>query len=185
MLDDIDWFFNRNQMKLLKASAVFDKEALNHLLRMRLDDAREYLYTLDKLPDLNLVKQLSNSTNIDGKPFMPTQKVEFIDLLSAYKTNKLETTKIEQMAQEGKVDLAQLNIDLFNKIMKNSGLTDDEIASIPKEKLIAWDMKYTHLLSKEIAEEKDPAFSDLLRATNLEPDFNKYIHDTNRSEERR
>ena len=179
MLDDIDWFFNRNQMKLLKASAVFDKEALNHLLRMRLDDAREYLDILDKLPDLNFIKQLSNSTNIDGKPFMPTQKVEFIDLLSAYKENKLETTKIEQMAQGGKIDLAQLNIDLFNKIMKNSGLTDDEIASIPKEKLIAWDMKYTHLLSKEIAEEKDPAFSDLLRAANLEPDFNKYIHDTN------
>ena len=44
-------------------------------------------------------------------------------------------------------------IDLFNKIMKISGLTDDEITSIPKEKLIAWDMKYTHLLSKEIAEE--------------------------------
>ena len=179
MLDDIDWFFNRNQMKLLKASAVFDKEALNHLLRMRLDDAGEYLYILDKLPDLNFIKQLSNSTNIDGKAFMPTQKVEFIDLLSAYKENKLETTKIEQMAQGGKIDLAQLNIDLFNKIMKNSGLTDDEIASIPKEKLIAWDMKYTHLLSKEIAEEKDPAFSDLLRAANLEPDFNKYIHDTN------
>ena len=76
MLDDIDWFFNRNQMKLLKASAVFDKEALNHLLRMRLDDAREYLDILDKLPDLNFIKQLSNSTNIDGKPFMPTQKVE-------------------------------------------------------------------------------------------------------------
>ena len=110
---------------------------------------------------------------------MPTQKVEFIDLLNAYKENNLETTKIEQMAQKGKIDLAQLNIDLFNKIMKNSGLTDDEIASIPKEKLITWDIKYAHLLSKEIAEEKDPAFSDLLRAANLEPDFNKYIHDTN------
>ena len=179
MLDDIDRFFNRNKMKLLKAGAVFDKEALNHLLRMRFDDAREYLHILDKLPDLSILNQLCNSTNIDGKPFMPTQKVEFIDLLTAYKENNLETTKIEQMAHEGKVDLAQLNIDLFNKIMKISGLTDDEITSIPKEKLIAWDMKYTHLLSKEIAEEKDPAFSDLLRAANLEPDFNKYIHDTN------
>ena len=179
MLDDIDRFFNRYQMKLLKASAVFDKEALNHLLRMRFDDAREYLHILNKLPDLSILNQLCNSTNIDGKPFMPTQKVEFIDLLNAYKENNLETTKIEQMAHEGKVDLAQLNIDLFTKIMKNSGLTDDEIASIPKENLIAWDTKYAHLLSKEIAEEKDPAFSDLLRAGNLEPDFNKYIHDTN------
>ena len=179
MLDDIDWFFNKYDKELLKASAVFDKEALNHLLRMRFDDASEYLDTLNDLPDLNILKQLSNSTNIDDKPFMPTQKVEFIDLLNAYKENNLETTKIEQMAQKGKIDLAQLNIDLFNKIMKNSGLTDDEIASIPKEKLIAWDTKYAHLLSKEIAEEKDPAFSDLLRAANLEPDFNKYIHDTN------
>ena len=181
MLQAVDQFFNKNDKELLKASAIFDKEALNHLLRMRFDDASEYLDLLNDfdLPDLNLLKQLSNSTNIDGKPFMPTQKVEFIDLLNAYKENNLETTKIEQMAQKGKIDLAQLNIDLFNKIMKNSGLTDDEIASIPKEKLITWDIKYAHLLSKEIAEEKDPAFSDLLRAANLEPDFNKYIHDTN------
>ena len=181
MLQAVDQFFNKYDKELLKASAIFDKEALNHLLRMRFDDASEYLDLLNDfdLPDLNLLKQLSNSTNIDSKPFMPTQKVEFIDLLNAYKENNLETTKIEQMAQEGKIDLAQLNIDLFNKIMKNSGLADDEIASIPKEKLIAWDIKYAHLLSKEIAEEEDPAFSDLLRAGNLEPDFNKYIHDTN------
>ena len=179
MLGEVDNFFREHRKLLLKAGAVFDKEALNHLLRMRFDDASEYLDVLNDLSDLNLIKQLSNSTNISGKPFMPTQKVEFIDLLNAYKDNGLETIKIEQMVQNGKVDLAQLNMDLFNKIMKNSGLTDSEIATIPKEKLAAWDIKYAHLLSKEIADEKDPAFSDLLRTANLEPDFNKYIHDTN------
>ena len=178
MLHVVEQFFDKNYHKLLNASAVFDKEAFNHLLRMRFDDASEYLDVLNNLSDLNLIKQLSNSTNINGKPFMPTQKVEFIDLLKAYKDCGLETTKIEQMVQNGKVDVAQLNIDLFNEIMKKSGLTDSEIATIPKEKLTAWDTKYAHLLSKEIADENDPAFSDLLRAGNLEPDFNAYIHDT-------
>jgi len=177
---EIGRIFDRKYAKFLTLCTIYDKEAINNLLRMRIDDAEEYLYTMDSfsIKEFGLLKGLTESTNIDGKPFMPTQKIEFIDLLNAYKDNNLEMTKIEAMVQSGKIDLAQLHMDLFNQIMRNSGLTDEEIASIPKEKLVAWDTKYAHLLAKEISEERDVAFSDVLRAGNLAPDFNEYIHDT-------
>lgn len=177
---EIGKIFDKKYAKMLTLCTIYDKEAINNLLRMRIDDAEEYLYTMDSFStkEFGLLKGLTESTNIDGKPFMPTQKIEFIDLLNAYKENNLEMTKIEEMVKSGKIDLAQLHIDLFNQIMKDSGLTDEEIASIPKEKLVAWDTKYAHLLSKEINVENDVAFSDVLRAGNLAPDFNQYIHDT-------
>ena len=65
--------------------------------------------------------------------------------------------------------------------MKNSGLTDEQISQIPMEKLMAWNKKYIHLLSKEIISKNsrsDTGFMDILKAANLEPDFEKFIHDT-------
>ena len=177
----VEYFFDKNYACLLTLATALDKEGLNHLLRLRFDDAVAYMSIIDTFDksNLELLYRLNNSTNIDGKPFMPTQKVEFIDLIDAYKANKLDMSKMEDMVASGKVDIAQLQIDLFNQIMKNSGLTDAEIASIPKEKLIGWDYKYAHLLSKAINEDQDIAFNDILRAGSLEPDFIKYIHDKN------
>ena len=177
----VEKFFNNNKTGLMVVSSLYDKEAFNNLLRMRFDDVKEYLEEINKFSkeELELVENLSKSCNVNGKPFMPSQKIEFMDLIKAYKDNKLSLEKMHSMIESGKVDIGQLNIDLFNTIMKNSGLTEEEIASIQKEKLIAWDTKYAHLLSKEINSEKDVAFSDLLRAGNLEPDFTQYIHNTN------
>jgi len=177
----VEKFFNNNKTGLMVVSSLYDKEAFNNLLRMRFDDVKEYLEEINKFSkeELELVENLSKSCNVNGKPFMPSQKIEFMDLIKAYKDNKLSLEKMHSMIESGKVDIGQLNIDLFNTIMKNSGLTEEEIVSIQKEKLIAWDTKYAHLLSKEINSEKDVAFSDLLRAGNLEPDFTQYIHNTN------
>ena len=181
MLNEVDSFFDKQLGNLMVLSAVYDKEAVNNLLRMRFDDTEEYIESLENFnsDDIQLLKELSNSSNIDGKPFMPTQKIEFIDLINAYKDNNLSMDKMHEMLDSGKIDVAQLNVDLFRKILKNSGMSDEEIASTPIEKLTGWDTKFAHMLSKEIQSGRDDAFFDILRAGNLEPDFIKYIHDEN------
>lgn len=179
IIESVNIFFDNNQDKLMVLSSATDKEAVNYLLRMRFADAGEYLCTIERFgcSDLDLLSRFNNSLNIDGKPFLPAQKIGFIDLIQAYKDNNLSMDKMKAMIDSGKVDLAELNMDLFNQIMKNAGLTDEEIASIPKEKLISWDSRYIHLLAKDIQEGKDQAFSDILRAGNLS-DFRQYIQDT-------
>ena len=176
----VEHFFSSNFEGLAKFAAVFDKEALNNLLRMRFNDVSEYISSIKKFSEQEfvLLKQLCELNNIDNKPFMPTQKIEFIDVINAYKENNIPLSEITELIKDGSIDIGKLNIQLFKQIMKNSGLTDAEIASIPKEKLTSWDTKYAHLLSKEIATEKDVAFSDIIRIGNLEPDLMKYIHES-------
>ena len=177
----IDDFAKTYGRELYLLFNVYDKESTDALMRKRLDNFSSYLIDLNNLnkEDLILLKNLVNSCNIDCKPFMPTQKIEFIDLIKAYKYNDIPMDKMQEMAKSGRVDLAKLQITLFEELMKNAGMTDEEIAQIPKEKLVAWDKDYTHLLAKAIQESDGTAFSDILRATNLEPDFIKYIHDEN------
>lgn len=179
MQEEVNIFFNRCKTHLRILSSATDKEAVNYLLRLRFDDAREYFDTLTSFgcSDLDLLSGLNNSLNVDGKPFLPAQKIGFIDLIKAYKDNNLAMDRVQAMLDSGRVNLAELNMDLFNQIMKNAGLTDEEIASIPKEKLTGWDSRYIHLLAKDIQDEKDQAFSDILRAGNL-ADFRQYIQDT-------
>lgn len=179
MIKDVDTFFKYNQICLMVLASATDKETVNYLLRMRFEDAREYLGTLTSLglQKLDMLSRFNNSLNVDGKPFLPAQKIGFIDLLNAYKDSNLSMDKLQTMLDSGKVDLAELNMDLFNQVMKSMGMTDDEIASIPKEKLTSWDTKYIHLLVKDIHEENNQAFSDILRAGNFS-DFRQYIQDT-------
>lgn len=171
----VNKFFDKHKVKLAELSSAMDKEGVNHLMRKRFEDAEEYLDTLNdfNVKDLDMLKKLCNSVNESGKPFMPTQKVEFIDLISAYKLNNLDMSKMQTMVENGRVNLPELQTDLFNDIMKKSGMSDEEIAKIPPEKLAAWDTKYSHLLAKEA---DDKAFIDIIKATNLD-DFNRYIHD--------
>ena len=189
----IENFFQLNGVRLAKFSMYADREAIDNLMRRRFADVREYLEITDdfNIKDYELLQSMINSTNISGKPFMPTQKVEFIDLIQGYKLNGLSLDKLKP-DENNRLDVAQLNIDLFHQIMRNSGMSEEEISSIPIDKLTSWDTKYTHLLAKEINGEFDQegdamhiptqagdrAFTDIIRAANLH-DFKEYIHDEN------
>ena len=182
MEDRINGNFDELTANYCVVAEVFDKEAFNHLLRLRLNEANSYMFDLCHFSEENivLVKRMGEGLNIDGKPFLPAQKVEFIDLVDGYEQNGLSTKIISDMLEqnEGKLDLAQLQKQLFAKIMENAGMTKEEIAATPLERLVSWDTKYAHFLAKAIKEEGCAAYGDIIRAGNLEPDFMKYIHNT-------
>ena len=170
------FFFNN--WELLKVASVFDNETLNSFMRKRLKHVYEYI---DRIMDFNaeeikVLKLLCNSKNADDKPFTPNQKVEFIDLVFGYKENNLDVSLINAAVKDGKVDLAKIHRTLLNKVFKNIGLTDTEIASVPAEKMTGWDLKYIHLLAKSIADSDDEVYHDLVRAAILD-DFMRYMHD--------
>ncbi|MBR6099552.1 hypothetical protein IKP85_07375 [bacterium] len=175
-------FFHENAIQLALVSNIMDKETIDVLMRKRFDDAEEYLDSLTwfSSEDLNLYKSLCESLNVDGKPFLPTQKLEFIDLISAYENCNLSKAKMNQMIAENKVDLGELNRDLFNSVMQKCGLSDAEIAQIPLETLMKWDVKYVHLLIKEIQNNENnvkEVLQDMIRAVNAGK-FEEFIADT-------
>ena len=177
--DEVEDFFTQLISYSLVLPAIFDKEAFNNLLRMRFDSAYDYINVLKNFTasELELLSKMQNCVNQDNKPFMPTQKIEFIDLIYSYKTNGIDLTAIRDMVNTGQIDLGKLELELFRKVLLNVALDDKEISKIPKDKLMSWDMKYIHFLAQEINESPRGIFRDILRAGILEPDFMRHIHD--------
>lgn len=189
----VNEFLTLNEKRLTRLCAFMDKEGLENLLRKRFSDVKEYLDVLDEFnyADLKLLNDLSCSYNLSGKPFLPTQKIEFIDLISAYKAFGLDMSEMHKMVKEQRIDTAKLHKDLFFQVMKKIGMSEEEVASIPKEKLLSWDLKYMHLLAKEMAgdfvkfddalhrstKQDDNVFADIIRNSNLR-DFKEFIQDT-------
>ena len=187
-------FLDHNKNRLMRLCAFMDKEGMENLLRKRFSDVEEYLDILDgfNYADLKLLNDLSCSYNLDGKPFLPTQKIQFIDLIYAYRSFNLDMSEMKQMIKDQRVDTAKLHKDLFVQIMKKIGMTEDEVSSIQSEKILSWDLKYIHLLAKEMAGDfvelddsmhrstrsGDNAFADIIRSANLY-DFKQYIQDKN------
>lgn len=117
---------------------------------MRFDDAQEYIdaFSQFRKEDIELLGKLTQSSTLNNKLMMPSQKIVFIDLITEYSENGLDKSKMYQMAEDGTVDIAQLQIDLFKGVLRNYGMNNEEISKISSEKLTSWDTKHVHLLSK-------------------------------------
>lgn len=169
---EINKFFGENYISLITLSSVFKGETLNALLRQRFNKAQEYLDKISTFNenDIELLSKLVNAKNKENKNFNDKEKIEFVDLIYAYKQSNLKTDKIKEMSENGIVDKEQLNKNLFCTILEKFGIKDN----ISDDKLKDWDMRYIYLLSDTIG--KDNSFTDLLRAVTL-GDFDRYIHD--------
>ena len=102
-------FFLTEELNILIASKVYDKETLDCLFRLRFEGAVEYLEMFKDFnaKDFELLNKIINSYTLDGKPFMPLNKIECIDLIAAYKKFH-EETYIEDISSsivDGKIDI--------------------------------------------------------------------------------
>lgn len=171
-------FFARNFTKIMLAASVLDKEALDILFRMRFNEVKNYINDLSNFDEneIKTLKKMVASKNIDDKPFLPTQKIEFLELIKAYKNNKIPLTKINEMLDNGKIDITELHTDLLKQIFLNLRVvTDSEINSFPPQKLLQWDISKIHLLASQIEKSENKlTFKDLLNAATFN-NFNDYI----------
>ena len=181
--ETLDQFFSTeldNNERLILACCLLDKEAIETLLRKRLDNVPEYLYIINSLDgnELDMVADFNDAVNIHGKPFLPKQKLEFLDLIDSYKENEVDMSKMKTMLKSGKVNLAELNMDLFEKIMKTLGYTQEQISQIPEEKLGLLDADYTNLLAKQLKNpEGKENFKTILDLSFFNDNFKSVIHD--------
>lgn len=184
----VDGFVYKNRSTLFVMADVLDKEAIDFIMRKRLDNAEDYLDTIVSLDKegLDVLKALMNVKNAEGRSFVPAEKANFIDLIYACQNSGLGLDLIKDMIKTGRVDIAKVNRELFSKIMRNCGLTEEEIALIPDEKLCSWDLKYMHLLASDVVADNNvyvlgsyndnSNYADLFRFANLFDSFKDAIH---------
>ena len=171
-------FFQCNYKNLKECVSVFDKETMDNLLRRRFIEAEDCADTLKLLgsSERELIKNLCKSDTKDGRQLSPSQKVELIDLVYAYVINNVPFNKMEEMISNNKVDWDELEADLFKNVMLKFGISQDDLAIVPVEKLQAWDLKHIHNLSKEFEENGTHYLEELIKIS-LFTDFDKHIND--------
>ena len=173
----------------LHLATIFDKEALDVLMRMRLDDVDEYLDVISTLSekDMIMVRRLSEACNVDGKPFMPKQKVDFINLVKAFDDCKIDKAVIEEMLvpdSDGivRVDIPKLNKTILEEIMRRCNMSREQIDAISAEVLMKWDMRNIHLLATEMNDPPTHLDAEIqkmfMQAANSD-NFEAFIHDVN------
>lgn len=174
---------------LYNLSKSLDKEGFDYLMRRRINcgiaatlanrcSVDSYINKCANFNrnDYRILKLLCNSTNQYGKPFLPQQKLEMIDLISMYKYCKIDKKNL--LPQNGKINLAQKKILLNENILKHLGISQNEIKNIEQNKFLLFDNDYTHLLANEVISDKNPALNELLKAY-LKYDFKDFILGTN------
>ncbi len=176
MCEQIEEFIKRMYDKMLIFSYIFDKETFNTFMRMRFDDVLEYSFKLNHInpKGIKLISDLCNSHTTEGKAFTPTEKIQFINIVSIYEDNNLSTDKIDKMVAEDKVDVLELQNDLFGSLLKNLNFNKLDMLKVSSSKLNEWDINYIHLLLNQVKESGDKALEDLFKAYNLD-NFNEYI----------
>ncbi|MBR6162757.1 hypothetical protein IKQ26_02535 [bacterium] len=172
----IDYMFSQHKGAMAILASNFDKETINNIMRQRTAHATEILDTLGSFnkEQTALLKRLINSTNQDGKPFMPAQKIQFIKILSAYSQNDFNTKDIEEMLNSGKVDIGKLELDLLKNIIRQTKISEDVLSKIPPEKIYAWNNPHLHLLVNDMS--NDEYLRDFF-VNSLTHNFDEYILD--------
>ena len=169
-----------NYQTLIHFVGMFDKKTLDVLMRKRLDDVQEFINIYATIPDNDrmIVARLAECKNIDGKDFTPHDKIHFIDLVNAYRQNRISTKNIETYIDydNDTFDINAANLLLINKVLYKCGLTKEEIDSIPKEKIDSIDIKNIHLFIESLKADKSGTGKDLLKVM-MTKDFDSYIQD--------
>ena len=176
----VDAFFKETYLSLLALVDIYDKEVVTTLLRQRFSGVYDTLGILEGFnnDELILLKNLSRACNVDGKPFLPKQKLDLIGIIEAYKLSGLSFKDMQQMITENRVDIGKLNLDLLTSVMKQCGFSNEEILLMSKEKLVSYNLQFIHLLAKNVIEFSNPALKNIIRAANSDISFKDYIHDT-------
>lgn len=73
------------------------------------------------------------------------EKIQLFEIVEIYQKTKLDTSILEEMAQNGEIDIQKLKNKITTEIFKNAGMTDEEIKNIPAERL-KFNEEYSYLL---------------------------------------
>ena len=154
MNEDINNFFDKNILSLIKTAYVFDKKTFDKLMSLKLDNASKYMEAIKMFnaEELKILKILCDSKNVYDESLKSNQKIELIDLLYAYKQSDIPLFKIQSMIRSGKVNIEDLNNDLLNQIIENCQKEYNQILKIPSKKISSWEEK-AHLFTKKMEEQ--------------------------------
>ncbi len=173
MLDIVHDFFDNNFISLLVLSSLYDKNTMNNFLRMRFDKVEKYICDFDALSNeyMALFPKLVKAKNANGQPFTSSDKIDFINLLTAYYNfdSKKVPRNLTNSLKSEKINVQKLKKELFFKLLDKFGISRNDMLPLNDDKLSDWDLQFVHLLGLN-----SEAFSDIFKIA-IKNDFLSHI----------
>ena len=164
-------------IKLVIFADVYkNKLDIDNLLRKRFTNAKNLL---DKMLSISTgeLRTILKCKKPDGSDFSSSERIEFITFLDRFfNTMWLKQKRELKQAEEARIlDIKHFEKMLFFEILNDLGYTDEELATVPEEKLRSWDLDYAYKLSENIeSNDNETAMHDIIKASLFE-NFKEFI----------
>lgn len=169
---------NSRYTPLILVVSIFDKETTDVIFSKRENFSIKYIDKINKLKysDYIMLKKLAQCSDRNGNSYNPTQKIEFIDMVSALNSAPNVKEIANKMIDDGRVDIEALNRRILKIIYDNMGLSEEQINSIPYKKNQLWDIKLVHMLAAELNRTNyTKPLHDMIKAASF-GEFTTYIN---------
>ncbi len=140
-------FFRSKMREITRALKYIDVDTFNQMMDKRITTFSGQLEQLDKMDKkhFELASKLMKCRKEDGKLLSAKEKIDLAKITLYHQLGYLDTEYLEKFIEGGKVDIKELNGQIFEKLTEVIGLTPQEVENIPKEKF-EFDEEYMYLL---------------------------------------
>ncbi len=139
-------FFKGRMPEITRALKYLDVDTFNQLMDKRTTLFAQQLEMLDMMDDKHyeLVSKITKCRKEDGKLLSSKEKIDLARIVLYHQLGYLDTDYLEEMVENGKVDINHLNEVIFEKLIETIGLEPKE-AQKHQDKL-DFDEEYMFLL---------------------------------------
>lgn len=139
-------FFKGRMPAITRALKYLDIDTFNQLMDKRTTLFAQQLEMLNMMDDKHyeLVSKITKCRKEDGKLLSSKEKIDLAKIVLYHQLGYLDTNYLEEMVENGKIDINHLNEVVFEKLIDAIGLTPKE-AKQHKDKL-DFDEEYMFLL---------------------------------------
>lgn len=143
-------FFENNAPKMVRAVKYTDIDTLNQAADKRTSSFEKFLNDFDELSVENceLLSKLINCKNAEnGKVLSAKEKIELCRIVEIFQKGNIDTEMLTNAADKKSINIQEAKDLIQTEIIKRSGVSDDILQTIPKEKHFNEEYSYLTLLN--------------------------------------
>ena len=183
MQNRIDGFLDSYLFELVETMKVFDKETTLTLLRERFSKAMIMLRKVSRfhedfgLEEIEILSMLINAKNIDGREFLPKEKIEFVDLVGVYRKylpqEKCRNLAMMAYSKPEKVDILKIQNDILEFLFEKCNVDKKYIETMSDEERKHWINNCHHIFQ---AKETLKDFGQIIKIAFECENFKSYLN---------
>ena len=145
--EQVTEFFSEHIGEILRALKYVDTDTINQMMDKRTELFAESLANMNNLTDSNysLLSDLIKGKSVDtSKALTAREKIQLTQIVETYQNAGIDTSNLSTMAASGEINLSLTKQTIQKEVLKRAGITDEQLATIPTEKM-KFNEEYSYL----------------------------------------